>query len=115
MDAMDELPQGGAGGVPHRPDPDYAGDDYRTEGRPPTVRHGRRSEGWRFGNDAERGTGEESDAGEEHEVEQPGAEPDGREEGRPVGPFDEEEGDATTADPSRARRFHPDEEGRPED
>ncbi|MFE1316254.1 hypothetical protein [Kitasatospora phosalacinea] len=112
MDEMDEVPQGGAGGVP---DPDYAGDDYRAEGRPPTVRHDRRSEGWRFRQDAERSTGPEPDAGEEHEVEQPGTEPDGREEARPVGPFDEEQGDATTAEPGRARRFRPDEEGRPDD
>ncbi|MFD7735619.1 hypothetical protein ACFV6F_35185 [Kitasatospora phosalacinea] len=69
-DETDEVPQGGAGGVP---DPDRAGDDHRAEGRPPTVRHGRRSEG------------------------------------RHV------RGDATTAAPGRARRFRPDEEGRPDD
>ncbi|WP_033220538.1 hypothetical protein [Kitasatospora phosalacinea] len=101
---MDETPQGGAGGVPAGPD--YAGDDYRAEGRPPTVRHDRRGEGWSFERDAERAAGDDRDAGEEREVEE-----DGPGEDRP----DREEGDATTAEPGRARRLHPDEEGRPED
>ncbi|GAA2118802.1 hypothetical protein GCM10009759_66380 [Kitasatospora saccharophila] len=102
---MDEMPQGGAGGVPHGPD--YAGDDYRAEGRPPTVRHDRRSEGWRFERDAERSADEDRDAGREHET----AQEDGPEEGRP----ESEQGNATTAEPGRARRIHPEEEVRPED
>ncbi|MFC8722385.1 hypothetical protein [Kitasatospora sp. NPDC057198] len=94
---MDEMPQGGAGGVPRGPD--YAGDDYRAEGRPPTVRHDRHGEGWSFERDAERSAGEQPDAGEEHET----APDDGSDEDRP----EDGQGDATTAEPGRARRLHP--------